>query len=322
KRTVLDAERTRFVNGCLAQGYTAEVANEVYDLIVRFADYGYPRSHAAAYAVLTYRTAYLRANWFAEFAAVSLTNAMGNPDKVALYTRDAKRHGISVYPPSVVHSSWAYTVEPDGNIRTGLLAVRGVGRSAADAILQAREAAPFTSLVDFLERVNNRLCNRRAVESLLAAGALDAFLPDGTSREVGLQIVDEAYRSASKQGSWVSAVGPGLGLDLSAGSGTPKNAVGRAHGRGPGRADSASPDAMALYIRIRHEPTADWLDQMHAVLRMQPGDMPVALYHEAQKRARLLDPQWRVAPTPELIALLEEIAGLGNVRVGRLPRTR
>ncbi|MCL6598038.1 MAG: DNA polymerase III subunit alpha [Alicyclobacillus macrosporangiidus] len=295
KREVLDAERSRFVEGCVRSGYDEALAHSVYDLIVRFADYGFNRSHAAAYAVLAFRTAYLRAHHTADFLAALLTMAMGDETKTREYVRDARQHGIRVLPPSVLESGAGYTVEADDAIRTGLLAIRNVGRGAVEAILEARAQGPFRSLVDFLQRVNPRVCNRKAVESLLTAGALSSFLPEGASRQAALDILEEAYQLAEE-----GRQSQGLGLSW----------------------DEGRPvQERVLYIRYdpRRGPE-DVLERVKDLLVRQPGTVRVALYDQARRRARLLQPRWSVALTPELIGALEEVVGIGNAKVGWMPR--
>lgn len=288
KREVLDAERSRFVSGALAKGYDDETANEVYDLIVRFADYGFNRCHAAAYAVLAYRTAYLRANHLPDFLAALLTMTMAAPDKAQVYVRDAKQHGISVLPPCVAESDAGYTAESESRIRTGLLSVRNVGRGAVEAILEARTKKPFTSLVDFLSRVNARVCNRKAVESLLAAGAFARFLPDDVSGEVALEALNQAYAAVDE------ASRPGLPLTF-----------------------GDEPDA-SLFIRCDIDDHV-LLENIQSVLATSTGSVRVTLYDGKRRRGRLLEVKWSVNITPELIAALEELVGIGNARLGRMP---
>lgn len=288
KREVLDAERSRFVQGCLSRGYEDRVANDVYDLIVRFADYGFPRAHAAAYAVLAYRTAYLRANHLPDFLAALLSMHMGAVDKAADYGRDAKKHGVQLLPPSVNESSGGYSVDADGRIRTGLLAVRNVGRAAVSAVLEARRDAPFQSMVDFLSRVNARLCNRKAVESLLAAGALDAFLPQGAQGPVRMQLLEEAYTSIQ--------AGP-LQRDLFA---------------------AGASVGGALYIRINGGVGARaTLAKVKQIVQSYPGEVRVALFDGGKRTTRVLGEPYSVKMSPELIGALEEVVGIGNARMGR-----
>ncbi|MCF8566199.1 DNA polymerase III subunit alpha [Alicyclobacillus tolerans] len=316
KREELDSQRSQFVEGGVEHGYSPDTANDVYDLIVRFADYGFNRSHAAAYAVLAYRTAYLRANYLPDFFAALLTMVMADSQKVGEYVRDAKKHRVDVLGPSVVHSEAVFTVEGETAIRTGLMAVRNVGKSAVEAVFTARADRPFGSLVDFLERVNNRACNRKAVESLLAAGALDEFLPDNASSEAKLSILNEAYLAADEgrqaQGlglSWQGGLGLGEATGPSVRDSLPATAATSAAQAGP----------LVLYIRLR-DPAAAVLRQVKQVLGQHPGEVKVALYDTKRRKLRLLGEPWGVAVSPELIALAEEVVGLGNVRLGRLPK--
>lgn len=203
KREVLDEQRAAFVAGSMRQGYAAEVANEVYDMIVRFADYGFPRAHATAYAVLAFQTAYLKAHYPVEFMASMLTANMGSHRKVAEYTDECRRMGIPVLPPDVNESSVLFTPVASsgeegsqGAIRFGLAAVKNVGTHAIDTILSARsKGGAFTSLVDLCRRVDLRVCNKRVLESLIAAGACDT-LPG--HRAQLLAVLDEAVEAATK----------------------------------------------------------------------------------------------------------------------------
>ncbi|MCL6548947.1 MAG: hypothetical protein K6T30_08560, partial [Alicyclobacillus sp.] len=228
----------------------------------------------------------------------------------------ARRHGIAVLPPSVSESGAEYSVAGDRAVRTGLLAIRHVGRAAVQAILDARAAGPFRSLVDFLERVDTRACNRKAVESLLEAGALNPFLPDGATPSVAREILDEAYRVA-ESGGGLSA---GLGLD------GPDERQSDAWNAG----DRSAPDAghsdawnaghpEALFIRVGAGRDRIGTEELKPILAAHAGDVRVALYDGVRRSVRLLEPDWSVSVTPELVARLEELVGLGNVRLGRLP---
>ena len=296
KREVLDEERQRFVTGCISKGYDSETANHVYDLIVRFADYGFPLSHAAAYAVLAFRTAYLRANFFAHFTAALLTMTAGDENKIRAYTKDARSHRVQVLPASIVHSEAEFSVNPDGNIRTGLIAVKNVGRAAVEVILSVRQDGEFTSLVDFLQRVNGRVCNRRAVEGLLFAGALDDFIPANATPAVRLQILEEAYQTAEE-----GRQSQGLGLVF-----------------GDDRQQSE-----VLYIRYdARRGQNHQLQRVKQILANYPGDIRVALYNQGNQNLRVLEEKWSVGLSPELIGQLEDVVGIGNAKLGRMPRQR
>jgi len=174
KREVLDEQRAHFVTGSLSQGYSADEANLVYDMIVRFADYGFPRAHAAAYGVLAFQTAWLKANHPVPFMASMLASITGNQRKTAEYVDECRRMGITVLPPDVNKSGESFT--PDGNaVRFGLAAIKNVGTQAIESIVRERAAAPFESLLDLCRRVDLRVVNKRVLESLVQAGACDSF---------------------------------------------------------------------------------------------------------------------------------------------------
>ncbi|MNB68738.1 DNA polymerase III subunit alpha [compost metagenome] len=200
KRETLDRERAHFVQGSLKLGYREEDANAVYDMIVRFADYGFPRAHAAAYGVLAFQTAYLKAHYPVQFMASMLTAVMGVHRKVAEYVLECRRMGIGVLPPDVNESGVLFTPVSGesaqaGHIRFGLAAIKNVGTLAVDSILEARKERPFDSLLDFCRRVDLRLCNKRVVESLIQAGAFDS-LPG--HRAQLLAMLDETTDAAAK----------------------------------------------------------------------------------------------------------------------------
>jgi DNA polymerase-3 subunit alpha len=176
-RREMEAQRERFVSGCLERGVDRDQADTIFELLVRFADYGFNKSHAAAYALVAYQTAYMKANYPVEFLAASMTLDMGNTDKLAEFRAEAERLGIAVEPPSVNRSGVPFEVE--GNtIHYALGALRGVGRQAVESIVVARGDRPFKDLADFASRINPRAVNKRVLESLAAAGAFDALEGD------------------------------------------------------------------------------------------------------------------------------------------------
>lgn len=198
KREVLDEERTHFVNGCLRQGVSEQDAHSVYDMIVRFADYGFPRAHAAAYAVLAYQTAYLKTHYPAQFMAAMLTSVIGNQRKVAEYADECRRMNIKVLPPDINESGESFTPVQAGeqwSIRFGLGAVRNVGTSAIEAIQRERSETRFTDLPEFCQRIDLRLCNKRVIESLILAGAMDT-LPGHRAQK--LAVLDDCIDMAVK----------------------------------------------------------------------------------------------------------------------------
>ena len=165
----------RFVAGCRSKGIDESKAEAIWDKIVRFAGYGFNKSHSAAYAMLSYRTAYLKANYPTDFMASVLSSELGNADKLAFFLKECAEMGIEVRPPDVNNSGLSFSVDGDC-IRFGMAAVKGVGSAAAESIVAARgEGGPFTGLLDLCERIGAANVNRRAIESLCRAGALDAF---------------------------------------------------------------------------------------------------------------------------------------------------
>ncbi|MFD1707942.1 DNA polymerase III subunit alpha [Siminovitchia sediminis] len=192
KREHLDQQRRRFVSGAVSKGYTEKTANETYDLIVRFANYGFNRSHAVAYSFIAWQLAWLKAHYPKYFMAALLTSVIGNEDKIALYTAEAKQKGIHILPPSINHSHFPFVVEREG-IRFSLRAIKGVGMAALKEMIQARKAGPFRDLFDFCLRVSPRIINRKILESLVYAGAFDEF---GQDRAVLLATLDVALEHA------------------------------------------------------------------------------------------------------------------------------
>ena len=176
-RAEMDAQRGRFVEGAVERGVDRGQANSIFELLAKFADYGFNKSHAAAYALVAYQTAYMKANYPVEFMAASLTLETGNTDKIAEFRREAIRLGIAVEAPSINRSGVDFDVA-DGQILYSLAAIKGVGAQAVEHLVEARGETPFVDLADFGRRINPRQVNKRVLESLAASGAFDEFEPD------------------------------------------------------------------------------------------------------------------------------------------------
>ncbi|WP_455465502.1 DNA polymerase III subunit alpha [Bartonella sp. B39] len=170
----MQKQRTRFVNGAVAGGVDKDQANIIFDLLAKFADYGFNKSHAAAYAIVSYQTAYMKAHHPVEFLAASMAYDMTNTDKLNDFRREALRLGIKVIAPSVQTSHRIFEVG-DNCIYYSLAAIKGVGEAVVDHIVACRGNKPFKDLEDFCERIDPRIVNKRAMESLVCAGALDCF---------------------------------------------------------------------------------------------------------------------------------------------------
>jgi DNA polymerase-3 subunit alpha len=168
-------ELGRFRERVVAQGHSKRLADDLAAQIETFGRYGFNKSHSVAYSVLSYQTAWLKAHYPAEFMAALLSSEIGNTDKVVQYINEARELGIEVLPPDVNESGFKFTVVGERRIRFGLGAVRNVGWGAIESIIGARQERPFTGLADFVERIDVRLCNKRVLESLVAAGACDSL---------------------------------------------------------------------------------------------------------------------------------------------------
>ncbi|MFT4098248.1 MAG: DNA polymerase III subunit alpha [Rhodoblastus sp.] len=180
-KSEMDAQRARFVSGAVEGGLEKAKADEIFDLLAKFADYGFNKSHAAAYALIAYQTAWFKANHPVEFLAASMTLDKGNTDKLAEFRNEARRLKIRVDPPSIIHSGVDFDVhEKEGalSIRYALSAVKGVGEGQAEAIVKARAAHRFRTLGDIASAISPREVNKKVLESLAAAGAFDELEPD------------------------------------------------------------------------------------------------------------------------------------------------
>lgn len=192
KKEVLSQERDHFVNGALRKGYDNQTANIIYDLIVRFANYGFNRSHAVAYSMIAYQLAYLKANYPLYFMASLLTSAIGNDTKIAQYARELQQMEIKLLPPSINKS--AFSFQPEGEtVRYSLAGIKGVGIASLKEIFQARRNQPFKDLFDFCIRVPQKAASRKVLEALIHSGAFDEF---GHDRAVLLATIDVAIEHA------------------------------------------------------------------------------------------------------------------------------
>ncbi|MCL1630616.1 DNA polymerase III subunit alpha [Sporolactobacillus sp. CPB3-1] len=175
KRALLEQQKKSFIAGCVRNRHSEESASEIFDLIVRFANYGFNRSHAVAYSFISYRLAFLKAHFPQAFFAAHLTAIINNTDKLEATLRELHSRNIPLFPPSINESERGF--EPsDRGIRFGLAAIKNVGVGAADALVSEREKnGPYTSLYDFCRRIPSRKVNRKAIEAMIFAGAFDLF---------------------------------------------------------------------------------------------------------------------------------------------------
>lgn len=172
---IMEEQRHLFLEGCRKNNIPHNTANQIFDLIDYFSGYGFNKSHSTAYALISYRTAYLKANYPVEFMAALLTSERNNTDKVVEYVNESGRMKINVLPPDINTSFTNFTVTDNRNIRFGLLAIKNVGKAALENIIETRKEAKFDSIFDFSRRVDSRVVNKKVVESLIKSGAMDNF---------------------------------------------------------------------------------------------------------------------------------------------------
>ncbi|HON75752.1 MAG TPA: DNA polymerase III subunit alpha, partial [Dermatophilaceae bacterium] len=203
KKEVLDAEFVPFSEGMRAHGYSDSAVRTLWDILVPFSDYAFNKAHTAAYGLVSYWTAYLKANYPAEYMAALLTSVRDDKDKSALYLGECRRMGIKVLPPDVNTSIGVFTAV-GADIRFGMAAIRNVGENVVEGIVAARtQKGPFTSFEDFVRKVPITVCNKRTVESLIKAGAFDTL---GATR-FGLAQIHEVYLDALVDEKRQEAVG-------------------------------------------------------------------------------------------------------------------
>ncbi|SHF78411.1 DNA polymerase III subunit alpha [Ornithinibacillus halophilus] len=172
QQIIMDQQREQFINGCLRNGYTQKVSEELFAWIVKFSNYGFPKSHAVAYSKIAYQLAYLKTHYPKSFYAELMSSVANQQDKIHSYMNEMKQLGLELLPPSINKSYGKFAVEPKG-IRMGLMSIKGIGNQAVKEIIQVRKDGPFKNLFDFCLRVSNKLINRATLELLILAGAFD-----------------------------------------------------------------------------------------------------------------------------------------------------
>ncbi len=203
KADVMEREREHFLEGCAKNGISRQIALEIFDDMSTFAAYAFNKSHAAAYAVLAYRTAYLKRYYPSQYMAALITSVLDNTDKVTEYIENCAELKIKVLPPRINQSQSGFVVESDGSIRFGLMAIKNLGAAAIDKILQERaENGSYTSFVNFYSRIYGSDINKRAIESLIRSGTLDDI---GTNRKTMLMGFTKVADRLNDEYVWKSA---------------------------------------------------------------------------------------------------------------------
>ena len=210
----MDKQRGRFCDGAIERGIPYEKASYIFDLVTKFASYGFNKSHAAAYALVAYQTAYMKANYPVEFMASIMTLDMGNTDKLAAFKQELQRMEVPLLLPDINKSNVQFTVEAvneaycedvddprnDFGVRYALGAIKGVGEKAMEGVIAEREASgPFKDVFDFAERVDPKLLNKRQIERLSAAGAFDSLLPDRAQAFAAAEIIMRIAQMEAKE---------------------------------------------------------------------------------------------------------------------------
>ncbi len=199
KKEEMELQRARFVSGAEAKGVPGAQAGSIFDLVDKFAGYGFNKSHAAAYAVVSYQTAWLKANAPVEFFAASMSLDIANTDKLSVFYQDAKRFGVKIRPPCVNRSMADFDVE-DGEVLYALGAIRNVGMQAMEHVVQVRrEGGPFRDIFDFVERVDPRQVNKRTFETLARAGAFDNIHPNRAQLMAAAELLLGVSQSVAAQ---------------------------------------------------------------------------------------------------------------------------
>ncbi len=194
--SVMEKIRKDFVSGCQKYSDITEIAgNKLFDLIDYFSGYGFNRSHSAAYALITYQTAYLKANYPVEFMCAILNSEKNNTDKIVEYVKESKAMGITIVPPDINNSFKEFHVVDSKTIQFGLLAIKNVGSTAIDSIVDKRKSGPYKNIYELCERIDLRLANKKVIESLIKCGAVDCL---GVFRSQMMAVSDRALEQGSK----------------------------------------------------------------------------------------------------------------------------
>jgi DNA polymerase-3 subunit alpha len=269
-RSLMATLKDKFIEGCVANGISRPLAERLWDDNERSSDYSFNKSHAACYALVAYRTAWLRANHPAEYMAALISSVMSTKDRVPFYVSECADMGIEVLPPDVNSSLNDFAVV-EGKIRFGLTAVKRVGDGAVRAIIAAREKGPFTSIWDFCERVDASVLNKGMLESLIACGALDST---GDTRMGMMAVLEQALSSGTKQQA-DAMMGHMSIFDLAGdGNGSLDEPVARSHPPVPPgeweRTELLAREKDALGLYVSSHPLADVREQL-----IRRSDLPL-----------------------------------------------
>ena len=277
----MDAQGARFVRGALEKGIDESRARYIFELVAKFAGYGFNKSHAAAYALIAYQTAYLKANHCQEFLAASMTLDMGNTDKLYAFTREAKARGIAILPPSVNKSGVDF--EPEGgDIRYALAALKNMGQAAAAHIVEERGNTPFRDLAGFMTRINPKTVNKRALETLNAAGALEDLEKNRAKVAKNLdRLVEFAARIAQNRAAGQGDIFGGASL------GAPAETLVLADAPAWGLLEMLDNELAAAGFYLSGHPLDDFADQLSRLNVMRWSDFAARVQAHSRAEGRL-----------------------------------
>ena len=194
-------QRDLFVEGAIGKGFAKDLASNIFDLMEKFAGYGFNKSHSAAYALLAYQTGWLKTHYPAEFMAATISSDMDKTDKVVTFIDECRSMNLQLLPPDVNNGMFQFSVDDKGSVLYGLGAIKGLGEGPIEAIISAREYGEFKNIFDFCARVDSRKINKRALEAMIRGGAMDQIGPEGDishRRAVMLACMDEAVKLAEQ----------------------------------------------------------------------------------------------------------------------------
>jgi DNA polymerase-3 subunit alpha len=198
KLKLVAAEREKFVKGAVERGLTEAAAQEIFDQMEYFAGYGFNKSHSTAYAFLAYQTAYLKYHFPVEFMSALFSSVMGNHDKIADYIKASREINLKILAPDINNSHHDFFAESDKQIRYGLKAIKNVGSAAIEAVIKARKVKKFSSLIDFLKRVDISAINIQSLEAFIKAGAFDQIAESRASMLLNYEELYNKYNNLSK----------------------------------------------------------------------------------------------------------------------------
>ncbi|MBI5917983.1 MAG: DNA polymerase III subunit alpha [Nitrosomonadales bacterium] len=207
-------ERAKFVEGAAKNNIEAGQANEIFDVMEKFAGYGFNKSHAAAYSLVAYQTAYLKCHHPAAFMASTMTSEMDNTDKVSFFYQDTLQQGLTILPPDINSSNYRFAPMDEKTIAYGLGAIKGTGQAAIESISAVRKSGPFKDLFDFCRRVDKRIVNRRTIEALIRGGAFDSINDHRHQLMASLDAALEAADQHARHANQNSLFGDDDGADL------------------------------------------------------------------------------------------------------------